>query len=57
MNAAFRPLYEACVACVKALCELNPPADSPEGQLLLGLGAAVEEYERTELPPTEPGST
>ena len=56
MNEAFRPLYESCVALVKDLCELDPPADSPEGRLLIGMATAVEEYERTEIPPTEPGT-
>jgi len=46
MNEAIRPLYEACLDCVRALCELDPSPDSAEGRLLIGLASACEEYEQ-----------
>ena len=56
MNPGMRQLYDAIVETVTVLASLNPPADTAEGRLLIDLAHALEEYERTELPPTEPGT-
>lgn len=50
MNKAFDDLYCAVVELVDDLCGLDPKSETPEGKLLLGLTAALEEYEKSEFP-------
>ena len=50
VSDAFRPVYEACLAAVQALVEMDPAPETPEGKMLTALAAAVEEYEKAEFP-------
>jgi hypothetical protein len=50
MQTPFEAFHEAVLRCVENLIELDPPLDSPEGRLLDGLSAAVEEYEKVTYP-------
>ncbi len=42
--------HEGILAVISALMDLDPPADSPEGRLLVGLAAVTEEYEKAVFP-------
>jgi hypothetical protein len=53
MTPEFRKFYDSMLECVGALIALDPPADSPEGRLLVGLATSLEEFEKTEFPFTE----
>jgi hypothetical protein len=50
MSPEIRPLYEACLAAVQALVEMDPDPETPEGKLLTGLAAVVEQFEAAEFP-------
>lgn len=46
MNEAFEEFYRGMLQVISQLLILDPPSESPEGHLLSGLAAAVEEYEK-----------
>jgi len=50
MSPEFTPVYEASLALVQALIEIDPDPATPEGELLAGLAAAIEKYEKAEFP-------
>jgi len=50
MTPEFRKFYDSMLETVGALIKLDPPADSPEGRLLVGLATTLEEFEKTEFP-------
>jgi hypothetical protein len=56
MTPAFRDFYNSMLETVGALIKLDPPADSPEGRLLLGLATALEEFEKVKFPLGKPPS-
>jgi hypothetical protein len=46
----FKSFYEACLATVQSLVEMDPDPATPEGKLLVSLAAALEEFEKAEFP-------
>jgi hypothetical protein len=46
MNEAFDEFYCGMLQVISQLMILDPPSESPEGHLLSGLAAALEEYEK-----------
>lgn len=44
------PIHQSVLQVIEMLIDLNPAEGSPECNLLSALGAAVDEYERTEFP-------
>lgn len=46
----FEVMYKAALDLIAILIEIDPPADSPEGQLLERLAAGIEEYEKHKFP-------
>ncbi len=42
--------HEGILAVINALITLDPPADSPEGRLLVLLASATESYEKERFP-------
>lgn len=49
MSPEFTRVFDACMLAIDALVAMDPATDSPEGKLLIGLAAAVEEFERVKF--------
>jgi hypothetical protein len=50
MTPEFKEVYDATMLAIDALIAQDPAPDTPEGKLLNGLAAAIEEYEKVEFP-------
>lgn len=46
MSETTEKIYDALLAAVADLIELDPDPDTPEGRLLVGLSTACEIYEK-----------
>lgn len=46
MNESLQKMQEAVITAISFLMALDPEADSPEGELLIGLGKAQAQYEK-----------
>ena len=46
VEAEFSRLHKACLQVIEGLMDLDPKEGTPECNLLAGLAAAVDEYER-----------